>query len=175
MPNREIRPEDIIFRKGTAADLPQIMELAVAVFSGEQEIPEDDVRQAQTDHTTWWVVACGDRIIGAAAAWEETDVEEAVLRKAGLMCEHKIAHTARFILDPAFRGHGLGARMALYTLREIFRMGYDAIYMENREATVHIVEKYGAVRCGETVPFYVGTVTPMILTREAFEQAGCMR
>ena len=154
--------EGVVFRRGSEEDLPQIMDLEVAVFSGEQEIPESDVRGAQTDRTMWWVAACGSRIIGAAAAWEEA--------REGLTDGRKAVHGARFIMDPAWRGCGLGARMSLYMLREIFRMGYDMVYMENRDVTVHIVEKYGAVRCGEPYPFYVGMVTPMILTREAFEQ-----
>ena len=49
-----------------------------------------------------------------------------------------------------------------------FDQGVDAIYMEARDITVAIVQKMGGRVTGEPVPFYEGTVTPVMLEKERF-------
>lgn len=48
--------------------------------------------------------------------------------------------------------------------------GVDNIFLEARDATVHILTGFGAEIAGESFAFYCGNVTPMILTRTAFLQ-----
>ena len=50
----------------------------------------------------------------------------------------------------------------------VFDQGVDAIYMEARDITVAIVQKMGGRVTGEPVPFYEGTVTPVMLEKERF-------
>ena len=51
-----------------------------------------------------------------------------------------------------------------------FAQDVDNIFLEARDATVHILTGFGAEIAGEPFAFYCGNVTPMILTRTAFLQ-----
>ena len=51
---------------------------------------------------------------------------------------------------------------------DLFAEGEEELYMEGREVTVKLVTGMGGKIVGETVPFYAGTITPMILRREDY-------
>ena len=42
------------------------------------------------------------------------------------------------------------------------------MYMEAREVTVKMIVNMGGEITGETVPFFAGTVTPLILKKESY-------
>ena len=51
---------------------------------------------------------------------------------------------------------------------DLFSQGYTQIYMEAREVTVKMIVNMGGEITGETVPFFAGTVTPLILKKESY-------
>lgn len=53
-------------------------------------------------------------------------------------------------------------------LTDVFAQDVDNLFLEARDATVHILVGFGARIIGAPVPFYRGNVTPVELTREAF-------
>lgn len=49
-----------------------------------------------------------------------------------------------------------------------FAQGVDEIFLEARDATVHILRGFGAQIAGEPFTFYRGRVTPILLKRTDF-------
>lgn len=136
--------DPVTFSPAAPEDLEQIMALQVQVFTGEQQIPEHLVYAVQDAAPQWYCAKRGNQVLGTVAVWQEGDV----------------THWGRFAVQPALRNHGIGKRLARYSLEQSFARGIQRIYIEARETTVHILRNMGGHVIGAPVPFYVGTVTP---------------
>ena len=74
----------------------------------------------------------------------------------------------RIAISPALRGQHWGTVLLQFALQEAFAQDVGEIYLEARDATVHIMEKLGAKVIGATTVFYQGNITPIVLQKEAF-------
>ncbi len=88
--------ENIVFREATEKDLPQIIDLQMRIFDGEQKIPPDDISEFLIRKPQCWCAVLNDIVIGAVAAWKEDN----------------IVHWGRFVTDPDYRGHRIGTQIA---------------------------------------------------------------
>ena len=79
-------------------------------------------------------------------------------------------HMGRITVARRLRGQHKGTFLLKRVLDDVFAQGVDNIFLEARDATVHILTGFGAEIAGEPFAFYCGNVTPMILTRTAFLQ-----
>lgn len=122
------------------------------VFSGEQGIPEDLIPLDPTLPVVWWVARCGEYVIGAVACWE-------------LEGEW---HWGRYFVDANFRGYGIGKKLAVASLTDIFANIADYIVSDARDTTVVILNQLGAEVIGEATDFYGSPVTPMRLDKYRF-------
>ena len=143
---------ETVMRKAARADMGQIMRLQVSAFAGEQQIPAGDIAVPDEKQPQWWCAETGGRIVGAVAAWREDGQ----------------AHWGRFVVDPRLRGQHIGTRLAAHSLESLFAQGIDQIHIDARETTVKILCGMGGRITGAPVPFYVGTVTPMVLEKARY-------
>lgn len=125
------------------------------VFNGEQGIPEELIPLDPDQPYVWWVARCGEYVIGAVACWE-IDGEW---------------HWGRYFIDANFRGFGIGKKLAAESLADIFTNIADYIVSDARDATVAILNQFGAEVTGKTVDFYGAPVTPMRLSKQGFKAA----
>ena len=79
-------------------------------------------------------------------------------------------HMGRITVARRLRGQHKGTFLLKRVLDDVFAQDVDNIFLEARDATVHILTGFGAEIAGESFAFYCGNVTPMILTRTAFLQ-----
>ena len=79
-------------------------------------------------------------------------------------------HMGRITVARRLRGQHKGTFLLKRVLDDVFAQDVDNIFLEARDATVHILTGFGAEIAGEPFAFYCGNVTPMILTRTAFLQ-----
>ena len=143
---------DLIFRRAKEDEIPQIIALQTEVFSGEQDIPEEMIDSFLSSRPTCWVAEQDGRIVGTISAWEE---EEEV-------------HLGRFAVLPALRGQKIGSALLHHAVEDLFRHGTAAIHVEARDSAAKLVRRMGGRDTGEPFPFYRGTVTPMVLEKEAY-------
>lgn len=144
--------DNIVFRQANEKDIPQMIDLQMKIFNGEQEIPSDAISGFLAKKPQCWCAVLKDSVIGAVAAWQENNV----------------VHWGRFVTDPDYRGHHIGTQIAQMSFNDLFAQGIDEIHMEARDITAKIVCKMGGQIVGEPQPFYVGTVTPIILRRSNY-------
>lgn len=130
------------------------MELVVQVFSGEQNIPSRLVPVSKSKSPKWWCVRVGEDVIGAAAAWKESEQW----------------HWGRFAIDKNLRGIGIGNRLAVESITALLTIHTDKIIIEARDITVGIIEKLGGKQSRPLFDFFGEPVTPMIIDKEAFLQ-----
>ena len=64
-----------------------------------------------------------------------------------------------------FRGYQIGSSLARFSLHELFAQSVAEIHMDARDIIVKTLNRMGGLVVGDSMPFYRGTVTPMILTR----------
>lgn len=76
----------------------------------------------------------------------------------------------RITVARRLRGQHKGTFLLKCVLEDVFTQDVDNIFLEARDATVHILTGFGAEIAGEPFAFYCGNVTPMIPTRTAFLQ-----
>ncbi|MEA4893357.1 MAG: bifunctional helix-turn-helix transcriptional regulator/GNAT family N-acetyltransferase [Peptococcaceae bacterium] len=134
--------------------MAETIKLATEVFTDEQGIPAELVPLAADLEPVWWCARAGEDIIGAVAAWKEND-------------EWK---WGRFSVDKRLRGIGIGQKIAIYSLKEIFGRYTDELYIGAREVTVRMFKKFGCKIIGETKDFYGETITPILLTKDSFAE-----
>ena len=60
-------------------------------------------------------------------------------------------------------------KMAIHSLKEIFTLYTDELYIEAREVTVNMLLKFGCKVIGETEDFYGEPITPILLNKEMFD------
>lgn len=144
--------DQITLRRAAAPDMEAILKLQVAVFEGEQGIPGELVCSPGDHFLQWWCALEGDSVVGAVAAWKEGEQ----------------VHWGRFAVHNMHRGRGIGTKLAVFSLEDLFSRGFEEIYMEAREATVAIICRLGGRVVGKPVAFYKGTVTPVRLHRDDY-------
>ena len=148
--------QEIVIKKAADTDLPAIVAMQNRVFHGEQDIPEDSPAHFGEKAPVCWKALAGEKLVGTVAIWQE---------EGKFQC-------GRFAVDPDFRGHHIGTRLMHAAFDETFtQLGAERIYMEARAITVKMILAMGGEVVGETVPFFKGTLTPMILEREAYQKA----
>lgn len=133
-------------REGDTADIRSLM---VDVFAGEQGIPAEWNDIAADRHPRWWCAERDTAIVGAVAAWT-LDGQ---------------VHWGRFAVRSDTRGQHIGTRLARHSLESLFSHGVEDIHMDAREATVRLICGMGGRVVGDPVPFFEGTVTPVVLSR----------
>lgn len=128
------------------------IKLATEVFTNEQSIPAELVPVNDNLKPIWWCARVGEDIIGVTAAWKEKDKW----------------HWGRFAVDKRLRGIGIGQKIAIFSLKEIFNSYTETIYIEARDATVNMLMKFGCKVIGEAEDFYGEPVTPITLNKSNF-------
>ena len=133
-------------------DMDHIMELVVAVFDGEQGIPAKMTYIPEEKQPKWWFAERDGRVIACVACWVNGDE----------------LHMGRFAVLPELRGQGMGKILAKRAIQDLFEEGHEILYMEARDATVHILLQMGAEVTGETFQFFGENETPMMFRKEKF-------
>lgn len=150
----DIIMNNLIFRKAQKTEMKDIIQLLIAVFHDEQQIPVDGIPLSVQNEPQYWVVEMNHSIIGTVAAWKENNQ----------------IHWGRYAIKKNYRGLHIGTRLAALSFADLFAQGIECIYMDARETTVKIVCEMGGKIAGETAPFFKGTVTPIILNKSEFEK-----
>lgn len=132
--------------------MAEAIKLATEVFTNEQSIPAELVPVNDNLKPIWWCARVGEDIIGVTAAWKEKDKW----------------HWGRFAVDKRLRGMGIGQKLAIFSLKEIFSCTDEEIYIEARDATVNMLMKFGCKVIGEAEDFYDEPVTPITLNKSNF-------
>ncbi len=122
------------------------------MFTDEQNIPSELVPVNEDLKPIWWCARVGEDIIGVTAAWSEKNKW----------------HWGRFAVDKRVRGVGIGNKIAMFSLHEIFNIGADEIFIEARDITLRMLEKLGCEVVGEAENFYGDSVTPIIVKKYSF-------
>lgn len=123
--------------------------LAIEVFTNEQSIPSELVPINEDSKPIWWCARVGEDVIGVTAAWKEKSKW----------------HWGRFAVDKRLRGIGIGQKIAIFSLKEIFDLGAEEIYIEARDVTVNMLRKFGCKVTGEAEDFYGEPVTPITINK----------
>lgn len=63
---------------------------------------------------------------------------------------------------------GIGQKLAIASLKEIFNSYTDEIYIEARDVTLNMLMKFECKVIGEAEDFYGEPVTPIILSKSNF-------
>ncbi|HHW31264.1 MAG TPA: GNAT family N-acetyltransferase [Clostridiaceae bacterium] len=122
------------------------------VFTCEQNIPAELHNIKEDFKPIWWCARIDSEIVGVVAGWIEKDQW----------------HWGRFAVKKRLRGQGIGKKLALFSLNEIFNLGAEKILIEARDITVGILKKLGGKVVGEPINFYGESVTPMVLKKQDF-------
>lgn len=131
----------------------QAIHLATEVFNKEQGIPAESVPINHDLQPIWWCARVGEDLIGVVAAWQEKNQW----------------HWGRFAVDKELRGMGIGQKLAIYALKEIFSQCTDKLYIDARDVTVNMLKKFGCTVIGQTEDFYGEAITPIVLGKERFD------
>lgn len=123
--------------------------IATEVFSYEQNIPKNLIPINEEFKPIWWCAKIGEDIIGVVAGWTENNQW----------------HWGRFAIDRRLRGLGIGKKMAIFSLNEIFNLGVEKVFIEARDITVKMLEQLGSKVVGESIDFYGESVTPITIKK----------
>ncbi len=139
-------------RRAAEADMDAVLAFAAQIFADEQGIPREMNFIPVEKQPQWFCMEQNGRLVGTAA----------VYREGGMW------HMGRITVAPALRGQHKGTFLLKSVLDEVFAQGVDEIFLEARDATVHILRGFGAEIVGEPFAFYRGNVTPILLKRADF-------
>lgn len=145
---------ECVVRRASDADMDAVMQLNAQIFEGEQNIPQEMNYIPAEKQPQWWCMEQDGELVGTAAIY----------------CEGAQWHMGRITVAPKLRGQHKGTFLLKSVLTEVFAQDVDNIFLEARDATVHILTGFGAEIVGEPFAFYRGNVTPILLTRTAFLQ-----
>lgn len=106
------------------------------VFAYEQNIPVELHNIKEDLKPIWWCAKSDFEIAGIAAGW----------------IENGEWHWGRFAVDKRLRGLGIGKKLAVFSLSEIFSLGAGKIVINARDITVGIINKFGGRVTGEPSP-----------------------
>ena len=121
------------------------------VFYKEQNIPKELI-PLENDTQKWWCIRSSNEVVGIVAAWE-------------IKSEW---HWGRLAIHKNLRGLGLGKKIAIKSLDELFQMGIEKVMIEARDITVEMVLKMGGENTGEKTYFYGHPITPMKIHKNDF-------
>ena len=144
--------DDLMIRRATEEEIPQIIDIQTEIFSGEQNIPAEIIDSFLSNRPTCWVAVQNGRIVGSIASWEENDE----------------IHLGRFVVIPQFRGQKIGTKLLNHAVHELFNGSIETIYMEARDSSAKMVRAIGGRDTGKPFNFYLGDVTPMVLEKTAY-------
>lgn len=150
------KDSNIIMEKVSPNHMEDVIRLATDVFTNEQNIPANLVPLNEELQPIWWCARIDEVIIGISASWREN---------------HEW-HWGRYAVDKRLRGKGIGKKLAMFSLNEIFNLGAEEIYSEARDITVKMLRKLGSEIIGESVNFYGDSVTPIKIKKCDFIKAG---
>lgn len=142
----------IIIEKITCDYMKEAIKLAIEVFTNEQNIPESLIPVKEKLNPIWWCVRAEDDIIAIAASWRE---------------EGKW-HWGRYAVDKRLRGRGIGKKIAMFSIMEVFNLGADEIFIEARDVTLEMFKKVGCEVIGKSIDFYGEPVTPIVIKKSNF-------
>lgn len=145
---------NITIRKANERDADEINALITNVFHGEQDIPIELIPIPEEMEPQWWCAEEAGVILGTIALYREKNEW----------------HLGRFAVSPEKRNSHIGSCLLKKAVQDIFSSGIQEVYCEARDTTVHIMERFGGKTTGKAVPFFKGTVTPMVLSKDAFRE-----
>lgn len=120
------------------------------IFFAEQNIPKALIPLGDKPQY-WWCIRNEHEIVGTVAAWA-IDSEW---------------HWGRLAIHQKLRGMGLGKKLVLQSLQELFQLEIECITIDARDITVEMILKLGGKITGEKSDFY-GPITPMCIERKDF-------
>ncbi|MDD7794265.1 GNAT family N-acetyltransferase [Clostridium sp. 'White wine YQ'] len=133
-------------------NMEEAIKLSIEVFNREQHIPEELIPIREELEPIWWCGKLNGEIVAVVASWKE----------------HGEWHWGRYAVDKKLRGKGLGKNIALFSLNEVFNLGAEEIYIEARDITLKMLEKFGCEVIGNAEDFYGDRVTPIVLKKNKF-------
>ncbi|WP_251862222.1 GNAT family N-acetyltransferase [Clostridium sp. Marseille-Q2269] len=142
----------IIIEKLSPNHMEDAIKLATEIFTYEQNIPEELIPINKDFQQIWCCARVEKDIVGIVAAW----------------CENDKWHWGRFAVDNGLRGLGIGTDMAIFSLKQIFKLGMEEIFIDARDTTVLILKKLGCEVLGEAINFYGEPVTPIRIKKADF-------
>lgn len=148
---------ELIIERLPANRIEAAIILATEVFTYEQNIPAELININEDLKPIWWCAKIDGKIIGVVASWAEKNEW----------------HWGRFAVKKNLRNLGIGKKLAIFSLNEIFNIGAEKIYIEARDVTVIILKQFGCKVSGEPVNFYGDPVTPITITKCDFELKKC--
>lgn len=128
------------------------IKLTTEIFTYEQGIPEELIPINEDLKPIWWCARVGEDIIGVVACWQENNQW----------------HWGRFAVDKRLRGLGIGKKMAIFSLNEMFNLNVEKVFIEARDVTVIILKQLGCEVLGKPIDFYGEPVTPVVVKKRDF-------
>ncbi len=148
--------EKLIVRRAGEGEVPRLMAMQTEIFSEEQGIPAELVREITGSDPRFWVAVLDGEPVGGAASWREDN---------GL-------HLGRFVVAAPLRARHIGRQILRCAFDELFESGAETIHMEARDVTVRLVCAMGGEITGESYPFFIGNATPLVLRKSAYRHIG---
>ena len=121
------------------------------VFTKEQNIPKELI-PLENDNQKWWCIRNANEVQGVVAAWT-VDSQW---------------HMGRLATDEKLRGLGLGTKLMIQAIDDLFQIETESIAFDARDIAVKIVLKLGGKVTGESYCFFDMPLTPMVLYKEDF-------
>lgn len=137
-------------RQATDHDMAEIMELVEHTFFHEQGIPKNMIPIPGDKDPRWWYIRHEGRIAATVALYREGEEW----------------HMGRLAVTPGLRGSHIATTLLKTAIPAVFAMGIGVIHTDSRDATVHILRKFGGEIAGETGVFFNSNITPVVLKRE---------
>ncbi|MCW6084229.1 bifunctional helix-turn-helix transcriptional regulator/GNAT family N-acetyltransferase [Clostridium sporogenes] len=128
------------------------IKLTTEIFTYEQNIPKELIPINEDLKPIWWCARVGEDIIGVVACWQENNQW----------------HWGRFAVDKRLRGLGIGKKMSIFSLNEMFNLDVKEVFIEARDVTVTILKQLGCEILGKPIDFYGEPVTPVIIKKRDF-------
>ena len=121
------------------------------IFYKEQNIPKKLI-PLENENQEWWCIRSSDEIVGIVAAWEINSEW----------------HWGRLAVHQKLRGLGIGKKLVIKSLDELFQMGIEKVKIDARDITVEMILKIGGKIIGNKGNFYGHPITPMEIEKRDF-------
>lgn len=115
-------------RRASDADMDAVLAFAAQIFADEQDIPKELNFIPADKQPQWWCMEQDGELVGTAA----------IYREGGQW------HMGRITVARRLRGQHKGTFLLKRVLDDVFAQGVDNIFLEARDATVHILTGFGA-------------------------------
>ena len=122
-------------RRASDADIDAVLAFAAQIFADEQDIPKELNFIPADKQPQWWCMEQDGELVGTAA----------IYREGGQW------HMGRITVARRLRGQHKGTFLLKRVLDDVFAQDVDNIFLEARDATVHILTGFGAEIAGGTV------------------------